>query len=170
MAPILDSPEYKRDGAIILTFDEAISSDASSCCGEATGGGHIATALLSPHLAKPSSVDATPYSHYSLLRTVEDNFGLVPLREAGAATTASMIADFKAAHTEPMPSTTTGSSAATTTSSLGPAGSTTIAKPPKKKSSDNQTTLWLGLGLGIVILGGGVVTAKRRSTKLQPPS
>ena len=171
VAPILDSPEYKRDGAIILTFDEAFISDASSCCGEPTGGGHIATALLSPHLSKPGSVDATPYSHYSLLRTMEDNFGLAPLRQAGASATASMIANFNVADTTPTPpSSTNGSSIGSTTSAVAPVGSTTIAKPPKNKGSDNQTTLWVGLGLGIVILGGGVVTAKRRSTKLQQPS
>ena len=31
--------------------------------------------LLSPYI-KPGSVNPTPYNHYSLLRTIEDIFGL----------------------------------------------------------------------------------------------
>ena len=40
--------------------------------------------LVSPFIA-PGSVNATPYDHYALLRSVEDLFGLGHLGYAGAA-------------------------------------------------------------------------------------
>ena len=164
LKPILDSPEYKSDGAVILTFDEAEISDASNCCDPKTpGGGHIATAILSPRLAKPGTIDATPYSHYSLLRTVEDNFGLAALRHAGDASTNSMITLFKAP--DPSLTTTTPNAAGSTT--IAARTTTQTVVKPKKKSSDSQSTLWFGLGLGLAIVAGGVISAKRRSAKLK---
>jgi hypothetical protein len=99
---ILDSPAFGRDGLLVVTFDEAESSgsdgDASACCGErpgpnspnpggpvpGPGGGRIGAVVVSPFVA-PGSVNATPYNHYSLLRTVEDLFGLGHLGFAGQA-------------------------------------------------------------------------------------
>jgi len=40
--------------------------------------------MLSPQI-KPGTVSDVPYNHYSLLRWVEDNFGLAHLGYAGAA-------------------------------------------------------------------------------------
>ena len=40
--------------------------------------------LLSPFL-KPGTLNDTGYNHYSLLRTIEDTFGLAPLGYAGTA-------------------------------------------------------------------------------------
>ena len=45
------------------------------------GGGRIGAVLLSP-LIKPGTVSTVRYNHYSLLRTIEDSFGLPHLGDA----------------------------------------------------------------------------------------
>jgi hypothetical protein len=92
---ILASPGYKDDGLLVVSFDEA-EDDASSCCNEraantpnaggptpGSGGGKVGAVLISPFI-KPGTVDATPYNHYSFLRTTEDLFGLPHLGYAAA--------------------------------------------------------------------------------------
>jgi phosphatidylinositol-3-phosphatase len=99
---ITSSPAYKDRGLIIVTFDEAESHDSSACCDEQAGpnllpplltpgfqtpgpgGGRIGAVLLS-NCIQPGTVSAQPYNHYSLLRSVEDNFGLPHLGYAGQA-------------------------------------------------------------------------------------
>ncbi len=67
--------------AIVITFDESGDKGREGCCGvtpEAAsnfGGGHIPTVVITNHGARGVR-DETPYSHYSLLRTLEDAFGL----------------------------------------------------------------------------------------------
>ena len=91
---ILDSPGFKDDGLLVVSFDEA-EDDASACCGEKAsntpnaggptpgpGGGKIGAVLVSPFI-KPGTVDKTPYNHYSFLRTTEDLFGVPHLGYAG---------------------------------------------------------------------------------------
>src|SRR5262249_41838476 len=72
---ILASPAYRRAGLLVITFGDAPASDQSGCCGQAAGGGRTGTLLLSPRLRAGSS-DAAPYNTYSLLRTIEDVFGV----------------------------------------------------------------------------------------------
>ena len=67
--------------AIVITFDEGSGKTREGCCGVTPGaasnfgGGHIPTVVITNH--GPRNVaDPTPYSHYSLLRTLEDVFGL----------------------------------------------------------------------------------------------
>jgi hypothetical protein len=86
---ITGSPAWSQGSLLIVTFDEADSGDASSCCGEVpgpnspnpggttqgNGGGRVGAVLLS-RFVKPGSVNATPYNHYSLLRSIENIFGL----------------------------------------------------------------------------------------------
>jgi hypothetical protein len=91
---ILASPAYRQDGLLVITFDEG--TDAQACCGErglpggplpgrfGPGGGRTGAVLLSPFI-RPGTLSRTPYNHYSLLRTVEDLFGLEHLGYAGAA-------------------------------------------------------------------------------------
>jgi len=83
---ILQAPSFRRNGLLVVTFDES-ESDASSCCFAPTGpntalqgiygpgGGRTGAVLMSPWI-KPGSVSSHPYNHYSLLRTMEDLFGL----------------------------------------------------------------------------------------------
>ncbi len=86
---ILASPAFQRDGLLIITFDESggPQSDSTACCGEVVGinsplpgltgpgGGLIGAVLLSPFI-KPGTVSTLSYNHYSMLRSIEDLFGL----------------------------------------------------------------------------------------------
>jgi phospholipase C len=71
----------RDNAAIIITFDEGAGGERSGCCAvtpEAPsnfGGGHIPTLVLTNHGPR-GLVDDTPYNHYSLLRTIEDAFGI----------------------------------------------------------------------------------------------
>jgi hypothetical protein len=91
---IMNSPAYKADGLLVITFDEALTIDASACCNQPAGpntpkpgvngpgGGRTGAVVLSPFI-KPGTVSGVPYNHYSLLRTVEDVFGVPHLLYAG---------------------------------------------------------------------------------------
>ncbi|HVC66954.1 MAG TPA: alkaline phosphatase family protein, partial [Acidimicrobiales bacterium] len=99
---ITRSPAFRKDGLLIVTFDEADVSgpgaDATACCNEqpgpasalpglsGPGGGRTGTVLLSPFI-RAGTVSTVPYNHYSTLATVEDLFGLAKLGQA--ATTSS---------------------------------------------------------------------------------
>jgi hypothetical protein len=103
---ITGSPAFRQqNGLLIITFDEADSSDASACCGEISGatgidpgrsgpgGGDVGAVLLSPCIA-PGTVSQTAYNHYTMLRSIEDMFGLSHLGYAqlpGEATFGSDI-------------------------------------------------------------------------------
>jgi phosphatidylinositol-3-phosphatase len=98
---IIGSRAYKDGGLLVITVDEAPSSgefaDSSSCCGQppfpnlaapdptapiGRGGGTVGALLLSPFI-KGAATSQQPYSHFSLLRTIEDVFGLGHLGYAG---------------------------------------------------------------------------------------
>ena len=92
---ITSSPAYRHDGLLIVTFDES-ASGADACCGEmqgpnapnnggpdpGAGGGQVGAVLLSRYI-KPGTGTEHEYNHYSLLRSVEDIFGLSHLGYAG---------------------------------------------------------------------------------------
>jgi hypothetical protein len=104
---IMAAPAYQNGGLIVVTFDEG--SDAAACCGESSGlgpshpnvplpgktgpgGGRIGAVLLSP-LIRPGIVSTIPYNHYSLLRTIEDIFGLPHLGDGAMPQARSFGAD-----------------------------------------------------------------------------
>ncbi len=84
---ITESQAFRDDGLLIITFDEALSLDRSSCCGQVPGpnarvaqdgmfgGGRIGAVLISRFI-KPGTVSEVPYNHYSLLKSIEDIFGV----------------------------------------------------------------------------------------------
>jgi hypothetical protein len=84
---ITRSPAFRDDGMLIITFDEALSIDATACCDErpgpnvelpgvnGPGGGRTGAVVLSPFI-RGGTVSDEPYNHYAMLRTVEDLFGL----------------------------------------------------------------------------------------------
>ncbi|MGO9504498.1 MAG: alkaline phosphatase family protein [Streptosporangiaceae bacterium] len=93
---IMASPAYKKNGLIIVTFDEG--SNSAACCGETLGrtashpntaspgmpgpgGGRVGAVLLSPFI-RPGTVSTTDYNHYSALHSIEDIFGLAHLGDA----------------------------------------------------------------------------------------
>jgi hypothetical protein len=83
---ILASKDFGKHGALIVTFDESEGADTRGCCGNSAGG-KIFTAVISRSVANPGTHTATPYNHYSVLRTIEDNFGLDCLGHACDAST-----------------------------------------------------------------------------------
>jgi hypothetical protein len=99
---IMNSPAYQQGGLIVINFDEAASDEnAAACCGEVDGlgfddpshpdmnepglygpgGGRVGAVLLSKFIT-PGTTTTQPYNHYSLLRSVEDIFGLHHLGDA----------------------------------------------------------------------------------------
>jgi len=78
---ILNSAAYQDGGALFITFDEAQNNDNGGCCatGEtsdgSTGGGRIGLVMLSP-MGKVGHATDLYYDHNSLLRTLEDGFGI----------------------------------------------------------------------------------------------
>jgi hypothetical protein len=84
---ITGSPAFQQDGLLLITLDESSIGDSSACCGEPAGlntpmpgitgpgGGRIGTLAISPYV-QPGSTNDKPYNHYSLLRSMEDLFGI----------------------------------------------------------------------------------------------
>jgi phosphatidylinositol-3-phosphatase len=99
---IIGSKAYEESGLLVITTDQAPSSgefaDSSSCCGQPLfpnvpsktltgaprGGGAVGALLLSPYV-KGASTSQERFNHFSLLRTIEDLFGLKHLGYAGLA-------------------------------------------------------------------------------------
>jgi phosphatidylinositol-3-phosphatase len=91
---ILASAAYKKDGLLVVTFDESEVDDATACCGptpapnvtqagiHGPGGGRVGAVVLS-RFVQPGTTNDTPYNHYSLLCSMEDVFHLPHLGLAG---------------------------------------------------------------------------------------
>jgi hypothetical protein len=84
------SPVWRQDTRVVVTFDEGTRSDTRSCCDGLGRGGLIPTVVAGPRV-RPG-VDATPYTHYSLLRSIEAAYGLPFLGHAGDRRTATIPA------------------------------------------------------------------------------
>jgi hypothetical protein len=113
---IMSSPAYRKDGLIVITFDEGgdgkivrsgkqvtVMVDGKFCCHEQEGpnlgrkypylttfhqhgyvitkktlnyGGDRTGALLLSRYIRPATVSSVPYNHYSLLKSLEEIFGI----------------------------------------------------------------------------------------------
>lgn len=96
---ITSSPAFAKDGVLIVMFDESdagsSNQDTRSCCHEPTGpntvspgitgqgGGLMGAVVLSTRFVHAGTVSDEPYNHYSLLRSLEDMYGLSHLGYAG---------------------------------------------------------------------------------------
>jgi acid phosphatase len=81
--PRLQRSAQLRDGAIFLAFDEADGGDTG-------GGGHIPFIAVGPTVRSHARSGA-PLDHYSLLRTIEDAWGLPHLGRSASAPAISGI-------------------------------------------------------------------------------
>jgi hypothetical protein len=94
---IIDYVNSHAGSVLIVTFDEATPADSSDCgtCGRSgSAGGHIVTVAIGQDV-RDQFVDSTGYNHYSLLRTIEDGFGLDEhLGQAAAPGIVSIAAPF----------------------------------------------------------------------------
>lgn len=75
--PLIEaSPAFGRDGAIVITYDEDQRMGGIAAKNGLGSGGHTVCALISP-LVRPGDYPTQTYS-YSVLRTIQDGFGLGP--------------------------------------------------------------------------------------------
>ena len=73
--PLIEqSPAFGPNDVIIVTYDEDERAGGMAKKNGFGQGGHVASAILGP-LAVPGEYTGVFY-HYSLLRTIEDGFGL----------------------------------------------------------------------------------------------
>ena len=84
IAPLLSHPTFKRDGLLIITFDESASDTAS-------GGGRIAWVVVSPK-AKTGYTSTTFYQHQSTLRLMLEALGITSF--PGASSSAPDMSEF----------------------------------------------------------------------------
>lgn len=91
LVPALDASSQPY--LIVLTFDEGQGNH--SCCGlPEEAGGRIPVVLLSP-LGKNGFQDETPYTHYSLLKTIAEAWGLAYLGHAADENNVLITAPWK---------------------------------------------------------------------------
>lgn len=74
--PLVSNQNFMRDTLLIVTFDESE---------KLTPGNQIYTVFIGANVA-PGTLNSTPTNHYSMLRTIEDNFGLGTLGRNDAKT------------------------------------------------------------------------------------
>jgi hypothetical protein len=89
VSPILGSPAFADHGVIFITWDEGAESDTSGCCLPGIHGGQVATIVIAGERGR-GVISTVPHTTYSLLRTIEDGFGLPALRMAGLPTVEPM--------------------------------------------------------------------------------
>jgi acid phosphatase len=75
---ITGSAAYRDNGVVVLTFDEGADGTNPP--------NRVATIISSP-LVAPGTRSSVPHTHYSLLRTIQDGFGLDCLAESCSANT-----------------------------------------------------------------------------------
>jgi phosphatidylinositol-3-phosphatase len=87
--PLIEaSPAFGTDGVIIITFDEGLVNSPNRSL-RVQNGGNVAFAVISP-LAH-NAVYQQMFTHYSLLRTLQDGFAATGGGYLGAAASASSI-------------------------------------------------------------------------------
>jgi hypothetical protein len=91
---ILSSPAYKQDGLLIVSFGAAEpAAPADPAAAPVEDPRKVGAVLVSP-LLSPGGIDAADYTPYSMLRSLEDLFGLSPLGNAAGAKVRSFASAF----------------------------------------------------------------------------
>lgn len=94
VAQITSSSAWKQNGALYVTWDEGNGGNYSGLSPSGTitsqgGGGHVLTLAIEPSQAK-GTVLTQPMDHYSLLKTIEQNFGIPLLAKSSNPTLATL--------------------------------------------------------------------------------
>jgi hypothetical protein len=149
MTGITSAPFWsKGNNAVVVTYDEG--NDNGGCCGANPGGGRVATVVVTSH--GPRHVqDATPYNHYSLLATVQRNFGLGCLAATCDTSTVTPMTrllvpsgqtaqPYQTLQTPafPTPTPTPTSEPVTTSTATGSGGGWTVEPAPVLGKNDNS--------------------------------
>jgi hypothetical protein len=95
---ILSSPAYKKDGLLIVSFGAADPAPGEDPAAAAADPLKVGALLVSP-LLTAGGTDGAAYTPYSLLRSVDELFGLSPLGEAEATKVHSFASAFVAQET-----------------------------------------------------------------------
>jgi phosphatidylinositol-3-phosphatase len=95
---ILSSPAYKQDGLVIVSFGAADPAPPTDPAAAPTDPLKVGGLLVSP-LLTPGGTDGAPYTPYSLLRSLDELFGLAPLGEADGKKVRSFASAFVATET-----------------------------------------------------------------------
>ena len=85
IAPLLASSTFRRDGILMIVFDEGKSSDLQG------GGGHVAALVMGPQVSAGYRSTAT-YQHQSTLKSLLQSLGLTSF--PGAAQNAPNMGEF----------------------------------------------------------------------------
>jgi hypothetical protein len=81
LKPIITNPEQMASTLIVVTFDESETSDREKVFGARRP--NLIYAALVGGMVKAGMVSNEPYTHFSLLKMVEENFGLASLAPKG---------------------------------------------------------------------------------------
>jgi hypothetical protein len=156
---LLASPAFTTQRSLlVLTFDEDDQSD----------GNHIPTILVGSGIT-PGTQSSAPYTHYSVLKTIETAWSLPPLTANDAA--AQPIADIfsTSTTTDPTSSAPTTTTVSATIAARGPASAAAW-------TSDSTTNLTLPVPAGaqpgdvlVASLGFGKSSATTQPTLTAPP-
>jgi hypothetical protein len=136
----------RGNNAIAIVYDEG--DDDAGCCGQASGGGQVASVVVTSHGPRGLS-DPAPYNHYSLLKTIQTNFGLGCLVHSCDPQVTTMsplfaVAGAAATPTRPVPvpdlptPTPTPTEPVTTTTETGSSGGWTVVPTVKLGTNDNS--------------------------------
>ena len=71
--PLIDSPTFKKDGLVLITYDRAATNTPAD--GAEPNSGLVGALLVGPYV-KADSASSTAYNHYSTLASVQDLLGL----------------------------------------------------------------------------------------------
>jgi phosphatidylinositol-3-phosphatase len=98
-AEILASPAYKKDGLLIVSFGAADPAAVAEAAATAEADPLKTGALLLSPLLTPGGTDGAAYDPYSLLRSIDELFGLTPLAAADGKKVHSFASAFVAGET-----------------------------------------------------------------------
>ena len=157
--PALVNYVNANNGLLLITDDEGALTDASGCCTGGPGGimgigGLVGLVAVGPGVKAGQTV-STKYDHMSLLRTVEDLFGIS--QHLNNARTAKAMTDlFATTSQQPGPGSSTGGSGDV----LGGATGEIL---PTTATAQDVTLPWLiALIVLVAVVAGGWVEAGRR--------
>jgi hypothetical protein len=136
----------RGNNAIAIVYDEG--DDDTGCCGQASGGGQVSAVVVTSHGPRGLR-DATPYNHYSLLKTIQANFGLGCLAHSCDAQITAMsplfaVTGAAATPARPVPvpdlptPTRTPTEPVFTTTETGSGGGWSVVPPVRLGTNDNS--------------------------------
>jgi hypothetical protein len=136
----------RGNNAIAIVYDEG--DDDAGCCGQASGGGQVSAVVVTSHGPRGLS-DPAPYNHYSLLKTIQTNFGLACLAHSCDPQVATMnplfaVTGAAATPARPVPvpdlptPTPTPAEPVSTTTETGSGGGWTVVPTVRLGTNDNS--------------------------------